>query len=98
MGAVNGKELIDRLDQLKSEIWFDGEMITGKLSEHPAFKGILKTKATLYDLQLDPSLENELTFISPDTNKPTGLSYLQPRTKEDIVKRRKMMEHWARQT
>ncbi|MCZ8535917.1 4-hydroxyphenylacetate 3-monooxygenase, oxygenase component [Paenisporosarcina quisquiliarum] len=98
MGAVNGKALIDRLDQLKSEIWFDGEMITGKLSEHPAFKGILKTKASLYDLQLDPSLANELTFISPDTNKPTGLSYLKPKTKEDIVKRRKMMEHWARQT
>lgn len=98
MGAVNGKELIDRLDQLKNEIWFDGEMITGKLSEHPAFKGILKTKASLYDLQLDPSLAYELTFISPDTNKPTGLSYLQPKTKQDIVKRRKMMEHWARQT
>jgi 4-hydroxyphenylacetate 3-monooxygenase len=98
MGAINGKELINRIDQLKAEIWFDGEKITGKISEHPAFKGILETKASLYDLQLEPSLLNELTFISHDTNEPTGLSYLQPKTKEDLVKRRTMMEHWARQT
>lgn len=96
MGAVNGKELIDRLDELKSEIWFDGEKLTGKISEHPAFKGILETKASLYDLQFDSTLSNEMTFISPYNNKPTGLSYLQPRTKEDLVKRRTMMEHWAR--
>ncbi|MET1013443.1 MAG: 4-hydroxyphenylacetate 3-monooxygenase, oxygenase component [Paenisporosarcina sp.] len=98
MGAINGKELIDRLDQLKAEIWFDGEKVTGKISEHPAFKGILETKASLYNLQLEPSFLNEMTFISPDTNEPTGLSYLQPKTKEDLVKRRTMMEHWARQT
>lgn len=98
MGAINGKELMDRLDKLKSEIWFDGEKVTGKVSEHPAFKGILKTKASLYDLQFDANLSNELTFFSPDTNQPTGLSYLQPKTKEDLLKRRTMMEHWARQT
>ncbi|MET0960321.1 MAG: 4-hydroxyphenylacetate 3-hydroxylase N-terminal domain-containing protein, partial [Psychrobacillus psychrotolerans] len=86
MGAINGKELIDRLDQLKAEIWFDGEKVTGKISEHPAFKGILETKASLYNLQLEPSFLNEMTFISPDTNEPTGLSYLQPKTKEDLVK------------
>lgn len=98
MGAINGKDLINRLDKQKSEIWFDGEKVTGKISEHPAFKGILQTKAALYDMQLEPSLINEMTFVSPITHKPTGLSYLQPRTKEDLEKRRTMMEHWAKQT
>ncbi len=98
MGAINGKKLIDRLDELGSEIWFDGEKVTGKISEHPAFKGILETKASLYNLQFDSSLSNEMVFISPNSIKPIGLSYLQPRTKEDLVKRRTMMEHWARLT
>ena len=44
MGMINGKDFIDRLNKLENEIWFDGEKIEGKISEHPAFKGILKVK------------------------------------------------------
>lgn len=98
MGAINGKEYINRLNQLNNEIWFDGEKVEGLLSEHPAFKGLIQTKASLYDLQHDLTIKNELTFKSPVSGEPIGLSYLQPKTKEDLLKRRKMMEHWARHT
>ncbi|TWI55270.1 4-hydroxyphenylacetate 3-monooxygenase, oxygenase component [Halalkalibacter nanhaiisediminis] len=98
MGAINGKDLINRLNQLNTEIWFDGEKIEGKITEHPAFKGLLQTKAALYDMQYDPKLKEEMTFISPETGEPIGLSYLQPKTKADLTKRRKMIEHWARHT
>lgn len=98
MGAINGKDFINRLNSLKNEVWFDGEKIEGPISEHPAFKGILQTKASLYDLQHDTKVKNEMTYISPTTGKPIGLSYLQPRTKEDLLKRRTMMEHWAKHT
>ncbi|MFL0364377.1 4-hydroxyphenylacetate 3-monooxygenase, oxygenase component [Pseudobacillus sp. 179-B 2D1 NHS] len=98
MGAINGKDFISRLDQLNTEIWFDGEKIEGKISEHPAFKGLLQTKASLYDLQCDPHLKEEMTFLSPETKESIGLSYLQPKTKEDLMKRRKMTERWARHT
>lgn len=98
MGTISGKEFIDRLNNLENEIWFDGEKIKGKISEHPAFKGILKEKASLYDLQNDPVLKEEMTFFLPDKEEPIGLSYLQPKTKEDLKRRRKMMEHWARIT
>ncbi|KZR58042.1 4-hydroxyphenylacetate 3-monooxygenase, oxygenase component [Pseudobacillus badius] len=98
MGVVNGKELIDRLNQLKTEIWFDGEKVAGNLSEHPAFKGLLQTKASLYDLQCQPELKEQMTFVSPSTGERVGLSYLQPKTKEDLLKRRKMIEQWARHT
>ncbi|MDQ0200168.1 4-hydroxyphenylacetate 3-monooxygenase, oxygenase component [Neobacillus ginsengisoli] len=98
MGAINGKDFIDRLNQMDTEIWYDGNRIEGKISEHPAFKGLLQTKASLYDLQYDLGIKEEMTYLSPETEEPIGLSYLQPKTKEDLQKRRKMMEHWARHT
>lgn len=98
MGTISGKEFIDRLNKLENEIWFDGEKIKGKISEHHAFKGVLKAKASLYDLQNDPILKEEMTFLLSDKKESIGLSYLQPKTKEDLKRRRKMMEHWARIT
>lgn len=98
MGAINGKDFINRLNKMNNEIWFDGEKIDGLISEHPAFKGLLQSKASLYDLQHDPKLKDEMTYLSPKTNEPIGLSFLQPKTKEDLKRRRKMMEHWARQS
>ncbi|MCM2534598.1 4-hydroxyphenylacetate 3-monooxygenase, oxygenase component [Neobacillus pocheonensis] len=98
MGTINGKDFIKRLNELENEIWYDGGKIKGEISEHPAFKGILKAKASLYDLQNDPDLKEEMTFLLPDKEEPIGLSYLQPKTKEDLKRRRKMMEYWARFT
>ena len=98
MGAINGKEYINRIDQLQTEIWLDGKRITGKISEHPAFKGMIQTKASLYELQHNPLFQDKLTFPSPESGNPVGLSYLQPRTKDELIKRREMMEIWARHT
>ncbi|MCM2532663.1 4-hydroxyphenylacetate 3-monooxygenase, oxygenase component [Neobacillus pocheonensis] len=98
MGAINGKDFIDRLNGLNAEIWYDGKKIEGKISEHSAFKGLLQTKASLYDLQYDEALKGVMTFLSPETKEPIGLSYLQPKTKEDLTKRRKMFEIWASHT
>lgn len=98
MGAITGAEYIDRLNQLHNELWFDGEKVEGVVSEHPYFKGYIQTKASLYDLQHDPKIKEEMTFQSPVSGEPIGLSYLQPKTKEDLKKRRIMIEHWARHT
>ncbi|QCJ42654.1 4-hydroxyphenylacetate 3-monooxygenase, oxygenase component [Bacillus sp. S3] len=98
MGIINGKKMLDRIDQMNTEVWVDGDKIQGKLSEHPAFKGILQTKASLYDLQNEQELIEQMTFKSPETGEPIGLSYLQPKTKEDLRRKRKMSEIWARHT
>ncbi|MFC4798268.1 4-hydroxyphenylacetate 3-monooxygenase, oxygenase component [Neobacillus sp. GCM10023253] len=98
MGAINGKEFIERMDRLNKEIWLDGERLEGKISEHPAFRGLLQSKASLYDFQFDLTLKEKLTFLSDETEERIGLSYLQPRTKEDLKRRRTMIEIWARHT
>ncbi|WP_442599814.1 4-hydroxyphenylacetate 3-monooxygenase, oxygenase component [Neobacillus sp. D3-1R] len=98
MGIIYGKDLIDRIDELCTEIWYDGKKVEGKKSEHPAFKGLLQTKSALYDLQHEKGLKEEMTYISQETGERIGLSYLKPKTKDDLKKRRKMMEHWAKYT
>ncbi len=98
MGTINGKTFIERLNKLENEIWFDGEKMKGKISEHPAFKGIVMTKASLYDLQNHQDIKNEMTFFLPEKENPIGLSFLQPKTKEDLKRRRKMFEYWAKHT
>lgn len=98
MGAIKGADYINRLNQLNNEIWFDGKKVEGLLSEFPAFKELLQTKASLYDLQHDPKIKEEMTFTSPLSGEPVGLSYLQPKTTEDLKRKRKMIENWARHT
>ena len=98
MGAINGKEYINRINQLNNEIWLDGQRVEGLISEHPVFRGLLQEKAALYDLQLDPQYIKMMTFPSPESGDPIGLSYLQPKNKDDLKKRRQMIEQWARKT
>ncbi|WP_332646583.1 4-hydroxyphenylacetate 3-monooxygenase, oxygenase component [Lysinibacillus sp. 54212] len=98
MGAINGQEFINRINSLKSEIWLDGEKIDGLLSEHHAFKGLISSKASLYNLQLEPNLKDDMTYISPTSGERIGLSYMQPKTIGDLQKRRGMMRKWAQHT
>jgi len=96
MPAITGRQYIDRIDQLKTDIWIEGKPVTGNISEHPAFKGILRSQAELYDLQHHQDYKEKLTYLSPTTKQRVGISYLQPKTKEDLAKRREMIQHWAR--
>ncbi|WP_066068829.1 4-hydroxyphenylacetate 3-monooxygenase, oxygenase component [Neobacillus soli] len=98
MGTITGKEFIERIDRLNTDIWIDGKQMEGKISEHPAFKGILQSKASLYDLQMEKQLKSKLTYLSDDLGEPIGLSFLQPKTKKELKKRRTMIEQWAKHT
>jgi 4-hydroxyphenylacetate 3-monooxygenase len=95
MPAIRGTEYINRIDELKANVWVDGKPVTGKISEHPAFKGIMKSQAALYDMQYDDTLEDIMTYTSNTTGQKVGMSFLQPKTKDDLIKRRKMTQQWA---
>lgn len=96
MPAKTGEQYIERVDHAQANIWIDGKRIEGKISEHPAFKGVMKTQAELYDLQHDPDKKDYMTYESPTTRERVGTSFMQPKTKEDLVTRRKMMQEWAK--
>ncbi|WP_026696058.1 4-hydroxyphenylacetate 3-monooxygenase, oxygenase component [Peribacillus kribbensis] len=96
MGAIDGSAYLGRLRERQPEIWINGQRITGNICEHQAFKGILTSKAALYDLQLAPEFRELMTYVSPLSGRRVGTSYLEPRSKEDLEKRRKAAQEWAK--
>lgn len=96
MSIITGKQYIERIDKLNTNVWIDGSRVTGKISTHPAFKGVMKSQATLYDLQHENTAKALLTYPSPLTGEHVGISFLQPKTAEDLVKRRLMVQQWAK--
>ena len=95
MGAKSGKEFLQRLDSTPREVWYGGQKITGEVSKHPAFRGVARSIAALYDMQLEPGLKDVMTYESPTTHEPVGTSFMQPRTMEDLAKRTAMIKAWA---
>lgn len=97
MPIKNGKQYIERIDHQMINLWYNGQRVAGPLSEHPAFRGLIQTQADLYDMQCDEQYINRMTYTSPLTGDPVGLSFLPPENGEDLVRRRVMIELWARQ-
>ncbi|HAM79474.1 4-hydroxyphenylacetate 3-monooxygenase, oxygenase component [Ornithinibacillus bavariensis] len=95
MPAISGSDYITRIDNLKANVWVDDKPVTGKISEHPAFKGVINSQAALYDLQHNDSLKSIMTYTSETTGQKVGMSFLQPKSIDDLIKRRKMTQEWA---
>ncbi|MCL1694973.1 MULTISPECIES: 4-hydroxyphenylacetate 3-monooxygenase, oxygenase component [unclassified Lysinibacillus] len=98
MPVITGQQYIDRIDALQTYISIDGKVVTGKVSEHPAFKGVMQSQARLFDLQNEKALLEKMTYVSPTSNKRVGMSFLQAETVEDLVKRRNATREWALST
>ena len=65
------------------------------MANHPGLRNGVRAIARLYDLQHDPKIKDEMTYSSPSSGQPVGLSFLTPRTNEDLKRRHRMMSHWA---
>ena len=94
MPARTGQEYITGLKERPREVWLNGERIKD-VTTHPALCNGVESVAALYDMQHDPSLREEMTFASPSTGDPVGLSFMIPKTVDDLVRRREMMTRWA---
>ena len=92
--VISGKEYLNRINRMKAEVWIDGNQVEGNISEHPSFSGVMKSQARLYDLQLEKM--DVMTYSSPKIGEKIGLSFLEPKTKEDLEKRRLMVQEWAK--
>ncbi len=94
MSARTGAEYIKGLQEHPREVWIDGERVQD-VTTHPGLRNGVMSVAALYDMQHDPVMREEMTFSSPSTGDAVGLSYLIPRTMEDLERRRNMMTRWA---
>ena len=94
MPARSGQEYIAGLKDRPREVWIDGEKVKD-VTTHPGLRNGVKGVASLYDMQHDATLREEMTFASPSTGDPVGLSFQIPRAEEDLIRKREMMSHWA---
>lgn len=97
MPARTGRQYLDGLRRQDRQIWLGGERVHD-VTTHPALASGARAIAALYDMQCDPRLAAAMTYPSPTTGDPVGLSFIVPRTQDDLVRRREMMLHWARAT
>jgi 4-hydroxyphenylacetate 3-monooxygenase len=94
MGIRTGKQFLEGLRDDR-QIWVDGERVKDVTTDR-RFAGCARTLAELFDMQHE-RLE-EMTFPSPTTGKPVGLSFLEPRSAADLERRRRMVKAWMDHT
>ena len=95
MPARTGKQFIQDLSERPPNLYMNGKKVKDATTQ-PGLSGGIATLARLYDLQHDPKVGGEMTYTSPTTGDPVGMSFLTPKTKEDLDARHRMMTNWAR--
>jgi 4-hydroxyphenylacetate 3-monooxygenase len=92
--ARTGKDYLAGLREQPREIYLGGQRVTD-VTTFPGLASGARSVAALYDMQHDPALRDEMTYPSPTSGERVGLSFITPRTGEDLARRRVMMSHWA---
>lgn len=94
MPARTGAQYIAGLKDRAVEVYISGERVKD-VTIHPGLSNGVRSVAKLYDLQHDPEIGKDMTYTSPTSGEQVGLSFITPRTPEDLQRRHTMMRHWA---
>ncbi len=94
MPARTGAEYVEGLRAHPPDLWIGGRRVEDPTA-HPAFRNVIRSLAALYDAQHDPALREEMTYVSPSSGARVGMSFLVPRSREDLTRTRTMMKRWA---
>jgi len=92
MGIRTGKELLESLRDGRA-LFIDGERVKDVTSD-PRFAEAARSLAALYDMQHDPALAEQMTFRSPTSGERVGLSFVEPRWVDELIRRRDMVKIW----
>ena len=71
------------------EVWLGGERV-GDVVSHPQLGAAARAMAGWFDFQHEHA--GELLMPSPKTGLPVGVSHMQPRSREDLIRRRKALK------
>lgn len=97
MGARTGQQYLDGLRARPVEVWMNGERVHD-VTTHPGLANGARAIASLYDQQNAPALRDTMTFARPGDGERLGMSFIVPRTRDELEGRRAMMLNWARTT
>jgi aromatic ring hydroxylase len=67
----------------------------GDVTQDPALRRPVAAMAMLYDCQIDHELRPKMTYCPDDAGDEAGLSFIIPRSHDDLVRRREAMRIWA---
>ena len=68
------------------------------VSTHPAFSGIVNELARIYDLQHTEQFRDVMTFASSESGNRCSVSWLLPRSADDLKRKRRNSEVWTSQS
>ncbi|MGE5147061.1 MAG: 4-hydroxyphenylacetate 3-hydroxylase family protein [Candidatus Eiseniibacteriota bacterium] len=94
-GILDGKRYLDSLRDGR-QVWVNGEKIAD-VTTHPLFRGMCQEMARLYDLQHDPATRDTMSFVN-ERGVRVSYSYFEPHSTDDLLKRRRNAEVWARES
>ncbi len=92
MGIRSGTEVLAGLRDGRA-VFIDGERVVD-VTRDPRFRGAARTVAALYDMQHQPEQRDTLTYSSPSTGERVGLSFIEPKSQDDLRRRREMVKCW----
>jgi 4-hydroxyphenylacetate 3-monooxygenase len=90
MGIRTGAGLLQSLQDGR-QLFIDGERV-GDIATDPRFTAAAQSVAELYQMQHDPALIDRMTFSSPISGERVGLSFIEPRSTDDLIHRRDMVK------
>jgi 4-hydroxyphenylacetate 3-monooxygenase len=92
----SGSDFLASLDNGRA-VYLDGERVAD-VRTHPALAAGACSVARLYDVAHDPANRELMTFPSPLDGRPINRCFQIPRTREDLVARRRAHKRWADET
>ena len=92
MPIRTGKQFLEALRD-ERQIFIDGERI-GDVTRDRRLAGAARSRAELSDMQHDPAVRERMVFASPASGDPVGVSFIEPRSVEDLIRRREMVKTW----
>lgn len=95
-GAMTGARYIESLRDGR-DVWLDGKRVDD-VPSHPAFSGMVNELARIYDLQHSGEFQDTMTFVSPESGNRCSMSWLIPRSADDLKRKRRNSEVWTSQS
>ncbi len=78
------------------EVWMRGEKVKD-VTAHPAFAPVCRELARIYNLQSEPETRDRMTY-EDENGRRVSYSYKMPETPDDLLRRRRNGEIWARES
>ena len=96
MGIRTGAQVLDGLRDGR-EIFIEGERVKD-VTKDRRFAGAARSLAHLYDMQHQADLAERLTYRSPTSGERVGLSFIEPKTRDEFAARSRMIKLWHDET